>query len=85
MVKSVKCSECGATGFKDGWYLKRHISQMHVGSVKCNICEIVFLDKFHYLQHSKTCFFWCKKAGCSFHDKRKARIESHERTHDREG
>ena len=76
------CRHCGSSGFKDLWFLKRHTAQMHLGSVQCDICENVFIDKFHYLQHAKTCYFWCDQ--CSFHDKRKSRMESHQRKHDRE-
>lgn len=84
MTESVECHLCGTSGFRSAWFLKRHISQMHTGSIKCDICDNVFIDKFSYLQHSKGCFFWCGKTGCSFHDKRKARVESHERSHQRD-
>ena len=80
----IHCNQCEASGFKTRWFLRRHISQMHAGGVHCDICGIVFIDKYHYLQHSKTCYFWCSKVGCYFHEKRKSRIESHERKHDRE-
>ena len=82
--KMICCPHCGVSRFKRAWFLTRHISQMHLGSIKCGICDNVFLDKFHYLKHSKTCFYWCKMDGCSVHDKRKSRVESHERTHQRE-
>ena len=81
---SLLCQFCGSSGFQSGWFLRRHISLMHLGSVKCKICALVFIDKFHYLQHAKTCFFWCDQVGCSFHEKRKARLESHKRGHDRD-
>ena len=82
--QSVKCNLCGTSGFRSVWFLKRHIAQMHTGSIKCDICANVFIDKFSYLQHSKDCFFWCGKTGCSFHDKRRTRVESHERSHERD-
>ena len=79
--KSVSCHLCGSSGFRNTWFLKRHLSQMHSDSVKCGICDNIFIDKFTYLQHSRECFFWCSKPGCSFHEKRKGRVESHERSH----
>ena len=78
----ITCNHCGSSGFKDLWFLRRHISQMHLSSIKCDICDNVFIDKFQYLQHAKTCYFWCDQ--CSFHDKRKSRMEGHQRKHDRE-
>ena len=78
------CNYCGLEGFKDGWYLRRHISLLHVGSVKCEICEVLFIDKYNYIKHVKTCFFWCDHPGCSFHEKRRSRVESHKRSHARE-
>ena len=75
------CPFCGASGFRSPWYVRRHISLMHSESIKCKICSIIFTDKFQYVQHAKTCFFWCSKPGCSFHEKRKARVDSHERSH----
>ena len=80
----ITCEHCGVSGFRNTWFLKRHILQLHVGSVKCNICEIVFIDKYRYLEHSKTCFYWCDREGCSYHEKRQSRMESHRRRHDRE-
>ena len=80
----IVCPHCGASGFRHSWFLQRHISQVHTGSVKCEICENLFIDKFRYLEHSSSCFYWCKKEGCSFHEKRKSRVESHMRKHDRE-
>ena len=81
---SVTCHLCGLSGMRNAWFLKRHLELMHSASIKCNICEIDFVDKFQYLQHSKGCFFWCSKSGCSFHEKRKGRVESHERSHQRD-
>ena len=52
----VKCNLCGVSGFKNNWFLQRHLSQMHLGSIKCEICSNIFVDKFHYLQHSNACF-----------------------------
>ena len=78
------CQYCGTSGFKDRWYLSRHISQMHMDSVLCEICKNVFVDKFRFLQHVRTCFFWCDRDGCHFHDKRESRLEGHKKKHDRE-
>ena len=83
LARLIECQHCGATGFKDRWFLRRHISQMHVGSVQCDICDNVFIDKYRYLQHSGTCFYWCDRAGCNYHEKRKSRVESHKRRHER--
>ena len=85
MNKAVlSCDHCGASGFRNRWFLKRHIAQMHLGSIKCEICSNVFIDKFHFLQHSKTCFYWCDWSGCNFHEKRKSRVVGHRRSHERE-
>ena len=84
VARLIVCHHCGASGFKDGWFLRRHISQMHVGSVQCDICENVFIDKHRYLQHSRTCYYWCDKDGCNYHEKRKSRVDSHKRRHERE-
>ena len=80
----ISCEHCGASGFKDGWYLRRHITLMHTGSVQCNICSNIFIDKHKYLQHAKTCYYWCDVAGCSYHEKRKSRVDSHMRSHERD-
>ena len=80
----IQCNQCGSSGFRNMWFLRRHISLMHAGGVQCDICGHVFIDKYHYIQHSKTCYFWCSKVGCYFHEKRRSRIDSHERRHDRE-
>ena len=79
--KSVQCGLCGQGGFRNSWFLRRHLQRMHVGSITCNICDIVFMDKYHYLQHSSSCFYWCSRPGCSFHTKKKTRLESHDRDH----
>ena len=81
---SIDCDWCSASGFRNRWFLRRHLNQMHAESVKCNICGNIFLDKYHYLQHSKNCYYWCSRAGCGFHERRKSRVESHEKKHDRE-
>ena len=64
----IDCSRCGASGFRNMWFLRRHMGLMHGEAVKCQICENVFIDKFidkfNYLQHSKTCYYWCSRAGC---------------------
>ena len=82
--RQVVCDLCGTSGFRSAWFLRRHISQMHLGSIRCDICCNIFVDKFQYLKHSKTCFYWCGKPGCGFHDKRKPRVESHEKGHARD-
>ena len=81
---SIDCSRCTASGFRNRWFLRRHMDQMHAESVKCNICGNIFLDKYHYLQHSRNCYYWCSRAGCDFHERRRSRVESHEKKHDRE-
>ena len=81
---SIDCGLCSASGFRNRWFLRRHVNLMHAESVKCNICGNIFKDKYHYLQHSKNCYYWCSRAGCSFHERRKSRVESHEKKHDRE-
>ena len=84
VARLIVCHHCEASGFKDGWFLRRHISQMHVGSVQCDICDNVFIDKHRYLQHSRTCYYWCDKDGCNYHEKRKSRVDSHKRRHERD-
>ena len=80
----LNCEDCGASGFRNRWFLRRHIAQMHLGSIKCEICSNVFIDKFHFLNHSKTCFYWCDWSGCNFHEKRKSRMVGHKKKHERE-
>ena len=80
----LNCEDCGASGFRNRWFLRRHIAQMHIGSIKCEICSNVFIDKFHFLNHSKTCFYWCDWSGCNFHEKRKSRMVGHKKKHERE-
>ena len=82
--ESHMCPLCQASGFRSPWFVRRHISLMHSDSIKCKICSIIFSDKFNYIQHAKTCFFWCSKPGCGFHEKRKGRVDSHERSHMRD-
>ena len=80
----VKCPHCEEEGFKDAWFLQRHIRRMHLVPIKCEICQTVFIDKYRYGDHSKHCFYFCPKEGCSFQDKRKSRLAGHLRKHDRE-
>ena len=76
----VHCPFCGQIGFKDKWYVDRHIQQMHSVSVKCSICEVVFKDKHCYVKHAKNCCYFCDVDGCSFYDRRKHRLEVHLRS-----
>ena len=80
----VSCPHCDQSGFKDNWFLGRHIQRMHHVPIKCEICQSVFVDKFWYFIHSRSCFFVCPREGCNFHDKRKARLDSHIKRHERE-
>ena len=82
--EDLRCEYCNTTGFRNQWFLDRHVSLMHVGSIRCKICETVFVDKFSYMQHSKTCYYWCGKEGCGYHEKRKSRVDSHRRQHEKE-
>ena len=77
----ISCSHCGEAGFQDGWFLRRHVERMHLAPIKCEICQTVFGDKYWYLKHSKNCYFFCSVEGCTFHDKRKSRMEGHMRKH----
>ena len=80
----VICPHCKEGGFKDAWFLKRHIQRMHLVPIKCEICQTVFVDKYRYSNHSKQCFYTCPREGCSFQEKRKSRLEGHMRKHERE-
>lgn len=80
----VNCPHCEDSGFKDTWFLKRNIERMHLVPIKCEIGIIVFIDKYCYINHSKNCFYFCPREGCTFHDKRKSRLDGHVRRHERE-
>ena len=83
--KTHECVFCGAKGFKDRWNMNRHIERLHMGPVKCSICEVVYKDKDSYLKEcARTCFYWCEKPGCDFHEKRKSRVVTHQKTHARD-
>ena len=80
----VICPHCNEGGFKDAWFLKRHVQRMHLVPIKCEICQTVFIDKYRYFNHTKECFFTCPREGCTFREKRKSRLEGHMRKHERE-
>ena len=80
----VICPHCKEGGFKDAWFLKRHIQRMHLVPIKCEICQTVFIDKYRYANHSKQCLYTCPREGCTFQEKRKSRLEGHMRKHERE-
>ena len=80
----VICPHCKEGGFKDAWFLKRHVQRMHLVPIKCEVCQTVFIDKYRYVNHSKDCFFTCPREGCTFKEKRRSRLEGHMRKHERE-
>ena len=80
----LSCPLCDEIGYKDAWFLRRHIQRMHLVPIRCEICRAVFIDKYCYMKHSKNCFFFCSVEGCSFFDKRKTRLDGHMRTHERD-
>ena len=61
--------------------MRRHVERMHFGPIKCKICQTIFGDKYWYLRHSKDCYYFCSVDGCTFHDKRKSRLDGHMRMH----
>ena len=88
-TKSVKkttlicCPHCNEAGFRDNWFLNRHIKRMHLVPVKCDICETVFIDKYWYFIHAPNCFFVCPIEGCNqFHNKKWSRLQTHLKTHE---
>ena len=81
--EGVNCKVCDAVGFRNNWFLRRHMEQMHSQAIKCEICKVEFVDKFSYRKHASGCFFWCPNVGCPFHEKRLARVLSHQKKCDK--
>ena len=79
--KGQTCSCCGASGINGVSKLMLHMDRMHSKSVTCSICEVVFVDKYSFLEHSQTCYYWCPVEGCNYHEKRESRFKGHLRTH----
>ena len=75
--KLICCPHCNEAGFKDNWFLQRHIQRMHLVPVKCDICQTTFIDKYWYIDHAKNCFFVCPHDGCPFHVRKSSRLETH--------
>ena len=79
--RGLSCSFCGATGINGMSKLMLHIDRMHSKSFTCNICKVEFCDRFNFMQHSPSCFYWCPVDGCSYHEKRESRFKGHIRKH----
>ena len=77
------CSLCGMSGIKDNFNLSRHIARMHRGTFKCSICNVEFNDRYSFNVHYKDCFYYCPIVGCTFKEKRQARLDGHLRNHSR--
>ena len=45
LTKTYECMFCDANGFKDKFNLNRHVTRLHMGPVKCSVCENIFKDK----------------------------------------
>ena len=79
--RGLSCSFCGATGINGMSKLMLHIDRMHSKSFTCSICKVEFCDRFNFMQHSPSCFYWCPVDGCSYHEKRESRFKGHLRKH----
>ena len=77
----LKCQYCDAGGFQNAWFLNRHVDRMHLVPIKCEICEVTFVDKYWYVKHSKDCYYFCTVEGCGFFNKKKSRLDGHMRQH----
>ena len=44
------CPLCDEIGYKDAWFLRRHIQRMHQVPIRCEICSAVFIDKYCYMK-----------------------------------
>ena len=80
--KGYTCPHCGIQGIVGPSKLQVHIDRMHSALVVCKICNVTFVDKFSFVKHYPSCFFFCPRPNCNFHDKRKQRFVGHMRTHD---
>ena len=69
-VAMLSCPLCDEIGYKDAWFLKRHIQRMHLVRIRFEICRAVFIDKYCYMKHSKNCFVFCSVEGCNFFETR---------------
>ena len=81
LKKGLTCSHCGALGINGGSKLLLHIDRMHSKPVLCSICNVEFADRFSFIQHSPSCFYWCPVQGCNYHEKRESRFNGHLRKH----
>ena len=79
--KGLTCSHCGASGINGMSKLLLHIDRMHSKPVSCSICRVEFVDRFHFVQHSPSCYYWCPVEGCDYHEKRESRFNGHLRKH----
>ena len=77
----LSCQHCGEKGFRNVWFLNRHIKRMHDVPITCEICQCVFIDKYWYIKHSSSCHFICPHPQCNFFTKRKGRLDSHLKKH----
>ena len=79
--KGLTCNRCGAKGIKGMSKLMLHLDRMHSMAITCSICHVEFVDRYHFVQHSPSCFYWCPVEGCDYHEKREARYKGHLRKH----
>ena len=78
--KKYSCDQCGYQTI-DNYHLKRH-SEMHSPSqIQCLKCDTICDTKYHYTEHSRTCYYSCPYDGCSKKFKGQARLEGHKRDH----
>ena len=79
--KGLTCSHCGSLGINGMSKLLLHIDRMHSKPVSCSICRVEFVDRFNFIVHSPSCFYWCPVEGCDYHEKRESRFNGHLRKH----
>ena len=79
--KGLTCPHCGALGIHGMSKLMLHVDRMHSRPYSCNICEVAFVDRYHFNLHSPTCFYMCPVEGCNFQEKRESRLKGHLRRH----
>ena len=80
-ARGLTCPHCGVGGIAKKSKLLLHIERMHSQRITCIICNVEFVDKFFFNQHSPHCYYHCTFEGCNFKDKRLERMRGHLRRH----